>query len=796
MSKAKYISKLVDASGSTTSANVSYTGTLTGSTGILNIGSGQLYKDASGNVGIGTTSPASKLDIGSGNLNFSGTSQRITGDMSNATITNRLAFQTSTANGNTTLTILPNGTSVASSIVLEGDSAQTNGSFFGVALTASGEARITSGVRGTGTYLPITMLTGGSERMRIDASGNVGIGTSSPRASKLDVLSATGTQNTTADSPGLVNITGPSGPSGAQPLFVLGVNDALAANIGPAITFQARYLTSSTAAANIAYIAAIRENATSGNVQGAIIFNPRNAAGNFPEAMRIDSSGNVGIGTSSPSTAFYKLTVAGDAGAGAGIVIKSDSSTSAISRIGFTRDGTDGTTGLIRVANNDYSMQFWTANGTSTAERMRIDSSGNVGIGTSSTYLSSKFTSSNTANTPAGVFLRPITITNAISVANSYIYMRGQDNGYGLAIGNYSSTQWIQGMVNDAPSLDIALNPSGGNVGIGTSIPTAKLEVSGGTSSPIVILSATSGNPGSGVKLLGTSGYKNWQVSSSLVAVAGALEFTPSTAAGGSTFTTPAMIIDSSGNVGIGTTAPNNKLTVGIPNGVVGAVCVASFSGANVAASNSSGMVVITPTDSIAANIGGSIGFAANGTLAGYPTGSISGRRENATAGDYSSYMQFTTSGSNGSVQEKMRIDSAGRITTPSQPAFHATSANAPTTGVEWVFNAVTFNRGNYYNATTGRFTAPVTGVYYFYAFGLAGNADTSDIRFSLRVNSATFAGARFIITKSAASWQTIRGQAVMNLNAGDYVSPWNDQSAIAFHTDPNYTGFGGYLIG
>jgi hypothetical protein len=41
--------------------NLSYTGTLTGSTGIVNIGSGQVYKDASGNVGIGTSSPAQKL---------------------------------------------------------------------------------------------------------------------------------------------------------------------------------------------------------------------------------------------------------------------------------------------------------------------------------------------------------------------------------------------------------------------------------------------------------------------------------------------------------------------------------------------------------------------------------------------------------------------------------------------------------------------------------------------------------------------------------------------------------------
>ena len=43
--------------GSTSFTNLAYTGTLTGGTGIVNLGSGQFYKDASGNVGIGTSSP-------------------------------------------------------------------------------------------------------------------------------------------------------------------------------------------------------------------------------------------------------------------------------------------------------------------------------------------------------------------------------------------------------------------------------------------------------------------------------------------------------------------------------------------------------------------------------------------------------------------------------------------------------------------------------------------------------------------------------------------------------------------
>lgn len=51
------------ASSALSNVNPSYTGTLTGGTGVVNIGSGQLYKDASGNVGIGTASPQNQLHI-------------------------------------------------------------------------------------------------------------------------------------------------------------------------------------------------------------------------------------------------------------------------------------------------------------------------------------------------------------------------------------------------------------------------------------------------------------------------------------------------------------------------------------------------------------------------------------------------------------------------------------------------------------------------------------------------------------------------------------------------------------
>lgn len=153
------------------------------------------------------------------------------------------------------------------------------------------------------------------------------------------------------------------------------------------------------------------------------------------------------------------------------------------------------------------------------------------------------------------------------------------------------------------------------------------------------------------------------------------------------------------------------------------------------------------------------------------------------------------TINSSGSVASVSDINITGRVQAANQPSFHATSSNAPTTGTQWVFNSVTFNRGNNYNASTGNFTAPVTGVYYFYVFGLNANADTSDTRISLRVNGSVYSGDRFIMTKSTAKWETIYGMSVMSLTAGDYVSPWIEAAGAAFYTDGNYNGFGGYLV-
>jgi hypothetical protein len=114
-----------------------------------------------------------------GNLVFSSTAQRITGDFTNATLTNRVAFQTSTTNGNTVIEVIPNGTNTTSQINLESDSAIANGTILSFATNNAGSATagISAGIRGTGTYLPFTIYTGGSERLRVSTTGNISFGT-------------------------------------------------------------------------------------------------------------------------------------------------------------------------------------------------------------------------------------------------------------------------------------------------------------------------------------------------------------------------------------------------------------------------------------------------------------------------------------------------------------------------------------------------------------------------------------------------------------------------------------------
>jgi len=109
------------------------------------------------------------------------------------------------------------------------------------------------------------------------------------------------------------------------------------------------------------------------------------------------------------------------------------------------------------------------------------------------------------------------------------------------------------------------------NVGIGTTSPSAKLNVNTTGANSRIAIGDTASGTYSTMLMYGGSGKYNFQLGVQNN-VNNAFEITPSTAAGGTTFSTPAMVIDSSGNVGIGTTSPNlggltRALTLNAPTG-------------------------------------------------------------------------------------------------------------------------------------------------------------------------------------------------------------------------------------
>jgi len=318
-----------------------------------------INEDASGNVGIGTTAPAARLDVAgaintNNNLTFTGTGNRITGDFSNATIANRALFQTSTVNGSTALGVIPNGTGTIGQINFFSSSDPANSSVLSLLnSSALSESRFQSGITGTGTYFPMTFYAGGSERVRIDTSGNVGIGTSSPStwATKLTV------QGTTA-------LLGNPSLSGANP------------------TYQGslRLIENTTTIASTGGIEFLTSNFGSGygwkmtsldssGVQ--LTFATRQNSATWSEVMRLDSSGNVGIGTASSSA---RLSVNGG------------TSTSQIrwevNNAAFTQEvSTNAAANAYVYKSNDASYHVWKLSST---EAMVLNASGNVGIGNSS----------------------------------------------------------------------------------------------------------------------------------------------------------------------------------------------------------------------------------------------------------------------------------------------------------------------------------------------------------------------------------------------------------------------------
>jgi len=386
------------------------------------------------------------------------------------------------------------------------------------------------GVLGTLTNQPLSLVTNGTERLFVGVDGNVGIGTTTPSA-KLSITGTAGTGDIfaiasstnsrlfTVTSGGNVGI----GTSNTQErLRVFGSNTGITIED----TDWAHFKLIADSDGND-WRTAIVQSGTNGDLQFRLGQGAAGIDGSADSKLYITNGGNVGIGTITPSA---KLSITGTAGTGDIFAIASSTNsrlftvtsggnvgigtTTPSAKLSIT--GTAGTGDIFAIASSTNSRLFTVTGG------------GNVGIGTAAP--GQLLSVAGTASVQGTLFTNDIT-----SFTGGQLTIQNGDTGIRFLMSSANAfVTW-----NNSFDVSMMYINANGNVGIGTTTPTARLHLAAGTASASTApLKLTSGT------LMTTP-------------EAGAIEYLTN-----QFYLRGSDGLSVAGNVGIGTTAPNNALSV------------------------------------------------------------------------------------------------------------------------------------------------------------------------------------------------------------------------------------------
>jgi hypothetical protein len=536
----------------------------------LTVGTSKLFVNAlTGHVGVGSASPNSNLHV-VGNAYVSSNLTIGDSDLFVNTVAGRVGIGSASPNSNLHVV----GNAYVSSNLTVGAS-----KLFVDALTGRvgvGSASPNSNVHVVGNAYVSSNLTVGASKLFVDAlTGRVGIGSASPNSNVHVVGNAYVSSNLTiGDSDLFVNtVAGRVGIGSASPAYTLDVNGS--ARVG-ALT------------------------ATTGTFSDDLTVGASN--------LFVDvSTGRVGVGTTNPSTKIHVyegsdstpiLQLEANVASRSAYTSYYNSANSNSAYCGIDGNGLFAhSTGALALGTSNTPIIF--SPNFTTGEKMRIDTAGNVGIGSASpaytldvngsARVGALTATTGTFSDDLAVFGAKLDVRSGDGKNNSgwisgvFGPLTGLTTNPRVVIGTFSNAATIGGHNGDLSAwANLVINSEGGNVGIGLTNPDYKLDVNGSARFSDNVSFTNSGTARRGIQgLVGGSDY--WFVGGGATAEnAGYMEI----ASGDDNGTEPIYarqyngspldgtvvrtltLLDGSGNstfpggVGIGTNSPDYKLDV------------------------------------------------------------------------------------------------------------------------------------------------------------------------------------------------------------------------------------------